>query len=44
MLPSQLLSLSREERAFIAASIETKIENDKKETVKVKKARKSRRR
>jgi hypothetical protein len=44
MLPSQLLSLSREERAFIVASIETKTENDKREAVKMKKVGRGRRR
>lgn len=36
MLPSQFLSLDRYERAFIIASIDIKIEKEKKEAEKIK--------
>jgi hypothetical protein len=38
-LPSQYLDLSREERAFIIASIQIKIENEKKNNEKIKRAK-----
>ncbi|MGL4790491.1 MAG: hypothetical protein ACRCW1_03695 [Anaerotignaceae bacterium] len=39
MLPSQFLNLGKEERAFIIAAIEIKIEYEKKEAAKMKKKR-----
>jgi hypothetical protein len=36
MLPSQFLELDRRERAFVIASIDIKVENDKKEADKAK--------
>jgi hypothetical protein len=36
MLPSQFLELDRRERAFVMASIDIKVDNDKKEAEKVK--------
>ena len=36
MLPSQFLNLPRNERAFIVASIQLKIERDKEEEKKIK--------
>jgi hypothetical protein len=37
MIPSVYLSLPREERAFIIASVQIKIESDKQEANKIKK-------
>jgi hypothetical protein len=37
MIPSQFLGLPREERAFIIASVQIKIEADKDEAKKIKK-------
>ncbi len=37
MLPSQFLALDRQERAFIVAAIEIKIEEDKKREKQIKK-------
>jgi hypothetical protein len=40
MLPSQFLQLDKQERAFIVAAIEIKIEEDKKREKQIKKPRK----
>lgn len=37
MLPSQFLALDRQERAFIVAAIEIKVEEDKKREKQIKK-------
>jgi hypothetical protein len=37
MIPSSFLSLPREERAFIIAAVQIKIEADKEEAKKIKK-------
>ncbi len=37
MLPSQFLTLDRQERAFIVAAIEIKVEEDKKREKQIKK-------
>jgi len=40
MLPSQFLQLDKQERAFIVAAIEIKIEEDKKREKQIKKPKK----
>lgn len=40
MIPSQFLQLERQERAFIVAAIETKIDEDKKQEKKLQKSTK----
>jgi hypothetical protein len=42
MIPSEFLKLERNERAFIVAAIEIKMEQDKKEEKKIKKPRRKR--
>ena len=39
ILPSQFINMSKPERAFIVASIDLKIEHDKKELRKIKRKR-----
>lgn len=43
MLPSQFLALDRQEKAFIVAAIEMKIEEDKKREKQIKKPTKKKR-
>lgn len=43
MLPSQFLALDRQERAFIVAAIEIKIEEDKKRKKQIKKPKRKKR-
>lgn len=43
MIPSQFLMLDRQERAFIVAAIEVKMEEDKKKEKQIKKSKKKRR-
>ena len=43
MLPSQFLALDRQERAFIVAAIEIKVEEDKKREKQIKKPTKKKR-
>jgi len=43
MLPSQFLALDRQERAFIVAAIEIKVEEDKKREKQIKKSTRKRR-
>jgi len=40
MLPSQFLQLDRQERAFVVAAIELKMEEDKKKEKQIKNAKK----
>jgi hypothetical protein len=43
MLPSQFLALDRQERAFIVAAIEIKVEEDKKREKQIKKSTRKKR-
>jgi len=43
MLPSQFLALDRQEKAFIVAAIEIKIEEDKKREKQIKKSTRKKR-
>lgn len=43
MLPSQFLALDKQERAFIVAAIEIKVEKDKKREKQIKKPTRKRR-